>query len=68
MTGKKSARLPSLNDSKRQALIDELARHEAAIANLEEQGNFNTWHHEAAARIRAALQDNFEELENDKLD
>ena len=66
LTGKTSGSSPSLNDGERENLLAELAGHEAAIERLEEQGNFNTWHHDAAKRIRAALKTS--EVKDDELD
>lgn len=69
MTGKKNDLSVStsspLTKAQREALEAELAEHEAAAGRLEMQGNKKTYHHEAAARIRAELEQN--EV-NDELD
>ena len=67
MTGKKSGLSPSLSSDDRAVLEAELAYHEEAAARLGAQGNTDTWHHERAAAIRAAL--NLSEVTEDgKLD
>lgn len=65
MTGKKNDS-PPLTKTQREALMTELAHHEEAALRLEVEGNLNTYHHQAAARIREEL--NIVEDDNGKLD
>lgn len=68
MTGKKSESLAPLSKARRDALTAELAYHEGAVERLEQQGQTKTYHHEAAARIRATLAEHEHEVNDDKLD